>query len=282
MRGIAIPRHLSLGEHAVNNILVVKLGGGEGLDVQQACADLTTIARTRPLVVVHGVSGMMAQLSSARGIEEQMLTSPTGHSFRYTNPETRELYVEATQIMNQQVVSKLQSQGVNAIGITDNVAIQGERKRAIRAIVNGRTRIIRDDHSGSISGVNANYLLSLIDDGYIPVLPPVADSPDGYLNIDGDRAGASVAGALQAETYIILSNVRGLYRNFPDENSFISNVPISDLNNAMQSAQGRMKRKILGAQEALNGGVQRVIISDGRISNPVSQALQGQGTVFTC
>jgi hypothetical protein len=125
-----------------------------------------------------------------------------------------------------------------------------------------------------------DQLQQLLQAGYVPVLPPMALSDDGLLNIDGDRASAAVAGALHASALVILSNVRGLYRNFPDETSFVQQVPAHQMTAALGWAQGRMKRKVLGAQEALDGGVERVIISDGRVHHPVQQALAGQGTVF--
>jgi acetylglutamate/LysW-gamma-L-alpha-aminoadipate kinase len=115
---------------------------------------------------------------------------------------------------------------------------------------------------------------------YVPVLPPMALSEDGLLNVDGDRASAAVASELDAEELVILSNVQGLFRDFSDSTSLIAEVPMNQLEQAMNYAEGRMKRKVLGAQEALEGGVQRVIIGDGRISEPVSHALLGEGTVF--
>jgi [amino group carrier protein]-L-2-aminoadipate 6-kinase len=264
-----------------NDMLVVKLGGGENLDIAQSCADLAEIARQRPLVIVHGASAMMAQLSAERDMPVQMLNSPSGHSFRYTNIATRDLFVEATQLVNNEIIDNLRLHGVNAVGITKNVVIHGNRKKAIRAIVNGRTRIVRDDYSGSITGVNTIQIMDFIEAGYVPVLPPMALSEDGLLNIDGDRASAAISGALGAEELVILSNVQGLFRNFPDETSLVSEVPAHQIDNAMQWAQGRMKRKVLGAQEAIEGGTRRVVIGDGRIANPVTQALQGIGTVFT-
>ena len=116
---------------------------------------------------------------------------------------------------------------------------------------------------------------------HVPVLPPMASSDDGLLNVDGDRAAAAVAGALGADTLVILSNVRGLYRDFPDEESFVSRVEFAQLGTALNWAQGRMKRKVLAAQEALAQGVTRVVIADGRGSSAVSRALAGEGTWFT-
>jgi acetylglutamate/LysW-gamma-L-alpha-aminoadipate kinase len=266
---------------AVENILVVKLGGGEGLDLDASCDDLADMARNRPMVVLHGVSALANRMCEEAGHPVQMLTSPSGHSSRYTDPVTRDIFVQASEIANREVVERLRARGINAIGLTgDETPILGERKKAVRAIVAGRVRVVHDDYSGSINGANSDHITQLLQAGYVPVLPPMAMSEDGLLNIDGDRAAAAVASALRAAELVILSNVRGLYRNFPDEASFVGQVSSQQFGSALEWAQGRMKRKVLGAQEALDGGVARVIIGDGRVSNPVQQALAGQGTVF--
>jgi len=98
--------------------------------------------------------------------------------------------------------------------------------------------------------------------------------------VDGDRAAAMIATALKAETLILLSAIPGLMNNFPDESTLIRMLPQSQLAAAFEVAQGRMKKKVLGAQEALKGGVSRVIIADGRIQNPIINALAGKGTVI--
>lgn len=263
------------------NILVVKLGGGEGLDLSASCDDLAHIAQDRPLVVVHGVSAIMNQMCQDLGVDVQTLTSPSGHSSRYTNPEVRDIFVRASELANERVVSALRQRGVNAVGLVgDDVVVNGTRKKAIRAVVSGRIRVVRDDYSGSIEDVTTSPILACLEQGQVPVLPPMAISGDGLLNVDGDRASAAVAGALHAKELLILSNVRGLYSNFPDEASFVSEVPRSKLDTALDWAEGRMKRKVLGAQEALDGGVNRVVIGDGRVTNPATNALAGEGTVF--
>lgn len=263
-------------------LLVVKLGGGAGLDLAAACDDLAIVARQRPLVVLHGVSDAMNRLCAQLGIEVQTLTSPTGHSSRYTPPATRDVYVRAAEQANAELVAVLRRRGVPAAGfVGGDVVVHGARKKAIRAVMNGRIRMVRDDHSGSITQVEAGLLREALAQGQVPVLPPMASSGDGLLNVDGDRAGAAVAGALGASTLVILSNVRGLYRNFPAEDSFLEQVALSQIDNALNWAQGRMKRKVLAAQEALTQGVEAVIIGDGRVSNPVSNALRGEGTRFT-
>ncbi len=264
------------------DLLVVKIGGGEGLDLAATCDDLATIVGERPLVVVHGVSAIMNQLCVDLGVEVQTLSSPSGHSSRYTPPAVRDVYVSAAEIANAELVSALHQRGIFAAGlINSDVALQAERKQAIRAVVNGRVRVVRDDHSGSIRRVEVGRICELLNQKGVPVLPPMANSDDGLLNVDGDRASAAVAGALQAKTLIILSNVRGLYQHFPDESSFVAEVPKAQIDRALSWAQGRMKRKVLAAEEALNQGIETVIIADGRVRNPVSRALAGAGTRFT-
>ncbi len=263
-------------------LLIVKLGGGAGLDLAAACEDLAVIAKQRPLVVLHGVSDAMNRLCAQLGIEVQTLTSPSGHSSRYTPPATRDVYVRAAEQANAELVAELQGRGVSAIGfVGDRVVLRGSRKKAIRAVINGRIRVVRDDHSGAIASVDATALRDALAQSRVPVLPPMASSDDGLLNVDGDRAGAAVAGALGASTLVILSNVRGLYRDFPDEDSFVEQVAFAQIDSALAWAQGRMKRKVLAAQEALTQDVAAVIIGDGRVSKPVSQGLRGEGTRFS-
>ncbi len=100
------------------------------------------------------------------------------------------------------------------------------------------------------------------------------------LNVDADRAAAMIAGALKAETLVLLTAVPGLMRSFPDESSLIKNLTVRQLEEALNFAQGRMKKKVLGAQEALEGGTGKVIIADGRFDQPISNALSGAGTTI--
>ena len=89
---------------------------------------------------------------------------------------------------------------------------------------------------------------------------------------------AMVAAAFHAEALIILSNVPGLLRAFPDEATLIREIPKAKANDFMQYAEGRMKKKVMGAVEAIEEGVQKVIFADGRVEQPISRALAGEGT----
>jgi acetylglutamate/LysW-gamma-L-alpha-aminoadipate kinase len=268
-------------------LVAVKIGGGAGVDLTACADDLARIAHAGEmrLVIVHGVSDALNRLCETRGVPVRTLISPTGHSSRYTDAATRDLFIEAAEQVNTQWVDLLQARGVNAVGLTENaIPVNGQRKDAIRAVVDGRVHIVRDDYTGTISDVDTARIQQILDTGGVPVIPPLADSSDGPLNIDGDRAAAAIATALstpETETsLVILSNVRGLYRTWGDETSLVSFVRRDQLSQAETWAEGRMKRKVLGASEALDGGVRRVIIADGRSANPISRALDGDGTHF--
>jgi acetylglutamate/LysW-gamma-L-alpha-aminoadipate kinase len=100
------------------------------------------------------------------------------------------------------------------------------------------------------------------------------------MNVDGDRAAAAIAAALGADQLIILSNVPGLLREFPDESTLIEHIPAERIDEYMGLAEGRMKKKIMGAAEAVSEGVGRVVFADARLPHPVTAALRNQGTVI--
>ncbi|HEY4722891.1 MAG TPA: [LysW]-aminoadipate kinase, partial [Anaerolineae bacterium] len=182
------------------------------------------------------------------------------------------------------LVEKLQKAGVNALGLSgvDGRLIVAKRKDSIRIVENGKQRILRDDYTGKIETVNNDLLELLMNAGYVPVIAPLAISPEGdALNVDADRAAAMVAGAVKAEQLIILSNVPGLMRNFPDESTVIPHIDKAGVEQSLEFAEGRMKKKVLGASEALQLGVGQVIFADGRIESPVTHALAGKGTVIS-
>jgi len=101
------------------------------------------------------------------------------------------------------------------------------------------------------------------------------------LNVDGDRVAAAISAALKADTLIILSDVPGFLSHFPDESSLIDYIPLSRAQMFLERyAEGQMKRKMPGAIEALQEGVRRVVIADGRVQRPLEQALAGAGTAI--
>ncbi len=266
-------------------IIVVKLGGTGGVDFAAICQDTAELLRHgQRLVLVHGGSVEANQLGESLGHPPRFITSPSGFTSRYTDRRTLEIFTMAVNgKVNTMVVEQLQSLGVNALGLSglDGRLLQATRKEAIQSIENGKRKIIRDDYTGKIEGVNVGLLNMLLEAGYTPVIAPLAAGEHGEaLNVDADRAAAMLAVSLQAEALLLLTAVPGLMRVFPDESTLIANLTQARLTQALEYAEGRMKKKVLGAQEALQGGVRRVVIADGRVERPISNALAGQGTVI--
>ena len=267
------------------SITVVKLGGTEGVDFSAICQDAATLLNQgMKLVFVHGGSAEANALGEALGAPPKMITSPSGYTSRYTDRKTLEIFLMAVNgKVNTLLTEQLQMLGINAFGLSglDGRVLRAARKESVQSIENGKRKIIRDDYTGKIETVNSDLLCILLSAGVLPVLAPVAVSERGEaLNVDADRAAAMVASALNAETLILLTAVPGLMKSFPDESTLIRQLSQSQLAVAVDAAQGRMKKKVLGAEEALKGGVRRVVIADGRVSHPISKALAGEGTVI--
>ena len=265
--------------------LVVKLGGTEGVDFTAICQDATQWLEARhKIVFVHGGSAEANALGEALNCPPRFVTSPSGFTSRYTDRATLEIFLMAVNgKINSLLVEQLQSLGINALGLSgvDGQLIQAQRKAAITIIENGKHKILRDDYTGKISGVNTDLLATLLEGGYLPVIAPLAVSENGEaLNVDADRAAAMIAAALGADTLVLLTAVPGLMRCFPDESTLIPKIPQSQLATALEFAEGRMKKKILGAQEALENGAKQVIIADGRVEHPITNALNGNGTII--
>ncbi|MBI3241178.1 MAG: [LysW]-aminoadipate kinase [Chloroflexi bacterium] len=267
-------------------MIVVKMGGTTGVNVEAVMADIAVQVRAgQKMVVVHGGSGETNAISEQLGHPPRFVTSPSGFTSRYTDRATLEIFAMVTAgKINTLLVEKLQKLCVNAFGLSgvDGRLMVAKRKDAIRIVENSKQRILRDDYTGKIEEVNSYLLLMLLDNGYTPVIAPLAISPEGdALNVDADRAAAMVAGAVAAEQLIILSNVPGLLRNFPDESSLIAHIDKAKVEQSLEFAEGRMKKKVLGASEALGLGVAKVVFADGRVETPVVNALAGKGTVIS-
>ena len=264
-------------------MIVIKAGGGTTLDIDAIVADIVTLrAGGTELVLVHGGAQTTNAVAEALGHPSQFVTSESGHVSRRTDRRTLEIFemVYCGQL-NKMWVEKLQRLGVNAVGLSglDGRIFEGTRKETLRVRVDGRRLVLRDDWTGTVERVNVALLRLLLDAGYLPVLTPPGSSAGGdAINVDGDRAAAMVAGAFAADALVLLSDVPGLLGAFPDESSLITTIPKAKANDFMTVARGRMKKKVLGAVEAIDGGVKKVIFADGRIVQPVSRALAGGGT----
>jgi acetylglutamate/LysW-gamma-L-alpha-aminoadipate kinase len=262
--------------------LVVKIGGAAGVATTNIVREVAEIVRAgERVVLLHGGSDLTNTLCERLGQPVRMITSPDGMTSRYTDGETLQVYAMAVAgQINTELVALLQSQGVNALGLSgvDGRLLVAKRKPVVRAqLPGGRVQLLRDDYTGRIVEVNAALLDQLLDLGYAPVLAPLALSTEGErLNVDGDRAAAAVAVALQAASLVILTNVPGLLTDVNDPTTVLHEVAADQFEHAFGYARGRMRKKLLGTQEAIQGGVPQVHIGNA----PLRALLNGAGTTI--
>ena len=239
---------------------VIKAGGSKGVS-RDAVADLVAeVARHDEIVLVHGASAETDRLASALGVPQEQITSPSGHVSRRTDRQTLEIFaMAALGVENFLYVEKLQQRGIDAIGLS---GISGRllvgKKKDVRAVREGKTMILRDDYTGTVDAINLPLLTQFLGPGRVPVIAPLALSTENEaLNVDGDRVAARIAVAIDADALLILTNVPGLLRDVHDPSSLVAEATLAE---AEQLAKGRMKKKILAAREALEAGVDEVVI----------------------
>lgn len=261
--------------------LVVKVGGATGNAVAPVLSD---VAGRRDLVLVHGGSEEVDRLGAALGRPSEYYTSPSGVVSRRSDPAHLEIVVLALAgKVRTDLVAGLAREGVTAVGLSgvDGRLLLARRKEGVRAVVDGHVVRLADDLSGTVERVNVELLRWLLSAGIVPVVgPPAVDEKGQVLNVDADRAAARVAAALGAETLVILTNVPGVLRDRSDPASRIPHLARSEIEASGSFAVGRMRKKLLAAREALDGGVRRVVIAASGRERPIAHALDGEGTVI--
>jgi acetylglutamate/LysW-gamma-L-alpha-aminoadipate kinase len=156
----------------------------------------------------------------------------------------------------------------------------GRRKPVIRGTEDGKTRVFRDDHAGTIEKVDPTLIRTLMDAGYVVLISPPALAEGGIpINVDGDKLALVLAEALGADGLLFFSDTPGLLAERHDETSLIREIDASDPEGALAAAQGRMVVKVEQAIKAVERGVGKVVFADARVEQPVTKALDGAGTV---
>ncbi|MEF8787287.1 MAG: acetylglutamate/acetylaminoadipate kinase, partial [Haloarculaceae archaeon] len=172
--------------------VVIKIGGARAVDPKGAIADVASLvtgesdkqadpeggAGPHDVVVTHGGSTAVDDTLERLGIEPEYVETPSGVVGRFTDEETMDVFeMVMPGLLNTEMVANLQSEGVDAVGLSgvDGKLLHGPRKSAVRVVEDGKKKIRRGDHSGSLKEVNGDLLDSLLDDGYTPVVsPPMA------------------------------------------------------------------------------------------------------------
>jgi len=242
-----------------------------------------TKATGEGIVLVHGGGKEVTKVTKQLGKEPRFVVSPGGVKSRYTDLETAEIF---TMVMsgriNKTIVKMLQKNGINAVGLSgiDGKIIQADRKKKL-IIMNekGRKQAIDGGYTGKITQVNESLIETLLEQRYVPVISPVAISEDSeFLNVDGDRAAANIAGKIGMiapgisypdNKIIFLTNVDGLLM----DEKLVDTLTLAKAKEILPQIGFGMEKKILAATEALDMGVTEAIIANGQRENPISSAI---------
>ena len=263
--------------------VVVKIGGARAVDPEGALADVASVREDgTDVVVVHGGSTAVDDALERMDIEPEYVETPSGVVGRFTGAETMDVFKMALAgRVNTDLVTGLRNQDVDAVGLSggDGGLFTGPRKSAVRVVEDGKKKIRRGDHSGTIESGNGELLATLLSDGYTPVASPPMLADDGVaVNTDADRAAAAVAAELGG-TLVSLTDVAGVYRDPDDPATLIDRVDGPDAYEELRTAaEGFMGRKVMAATEALEGGAERVVVADANADAPIRSAIDGGGT----
>jgi [amino group carrier protein]-L-2-aminoadipate/L-glutamate 6-kinase len=255
-------------------MIVTKIGGSvvDGLH-SSALADIKSIAEKYKLVLVHGGGKEVTATATKLGKKQKFIVSPGGVRSRYTDKETAEIY---TMVMsgklNKAIVQMLLRQHINAVGVAgiDGGILKAERKKKL-IIINekGRKMIIDGGYTGKITSVDGALVSELVRSGYVPVISPIALSEEfDFLNVDGDRAAAYVAGGIKADKAIFITDVNGLLNE-----KLVNSMTLDQAKGALPKIGSGMDKKVLACIEALEMGVKEAVIASGQVENPLSAAI---------
>ncbi|AHI03009.1 acetylglutamate kinase [Corynebacterium falsenii DSM 44353] len=265
--------------HFRDKIVVVKYGGNAMIDdnLKRAfAADMVFLRAVgaRP-VVVHGGGPQINEMLKTVGLEGEFKSG-----FRVTTPEVME-YVRMVLFgkVGRELVGLINEHGPYAVGTSgEDAGLFTATKRTIE--IDGEE--VDLGRVGQIEHVNAESLLDLIDAGRIPVVSTIAPDEHGRIyNINADTAAGALASALGAERLVMLTNVQGLYTDWPDKDSLVSSLTPDELEELLPSLDSGMIPKMEACLSALRTGVNAAHVIDGRIPHSVLLELMTEGGIGT-
>lgn len=260
--------------------VVLKYGGNAMVDeqLQRSFAEDVVFLRYAGLrpVVVHGGGPQINAMLDKLGIESEFRGG-----LRVTTPEAMEVVrMVLTGQVQRDVVGLINEHGPLAVGMSGEDArlFVAERRTAT---VDGEQVDI--GQVGDVVEVNPGSVLALLEDEKIPVISTVATSVDGTTyNVNADTAAAALAVALAAEKLVMLTDVDGLYRDWPNSDEIITEITASELGELLPSLTSGMIPKMEACHRAVVGGVDRATVIDGRVPHCVLLEVftdQGVGTM---
>ena len=260
-------------------MLIVKIGGGDDLNLEAIVADLADLDES--FVIVHGANALRDRVSQKMGFTKRVITSAKGYSSVFSDDDAVDAILMAySGLRNKRLVEMCQRRGINAVGLTglDGRIVEGARNRGIRVVENGR-KMLKRDHSGKPRKINAELLRLLVDNGYTPVLTiPIADETGSAINSENDDVVCLLQQALAAETVLQLIGAPGFLEDENDPESLVPRLARAELEQREREVSGRMKRKMHALNKLAAGGAGTIIIADGRTGHPVRDALSGART----
>ena len=259
-----------------NKVLVIKYGGNAMISEElkkSVMRDLTLLRFVGiNVVLVHGGGPEISETLKRMGVESRFV-----NGLRYTDEETAEVVrmVLAGKV-NKELVHRLQMLGAKSVGMCgiDGGMLPCEKESDELGYV------------GKIVSVNTGVITDSLANGYLPVISTVGYDNEGHIyNVNADTAASAIAGALGAESLILMTDIRGLLRDKEDEDSLIRKVYVSDIPSLINEGviSGGMIPKINCCKEAIRRGVDRVFITDGRVKHSILLELlsdEGMGTMF--
>ena len=243
-------------------IVVVKFGGNAMVDEALQTAFAQDMAYLRFVgikpVVVHGGGPQITARLAELGIQSEFR-----HGFRYTDEQTIGVVRDVLRNqVSQQLAELIEESGAQTVvlsGEDDNLF------RAEKVTVSTPAGEVDLGLVGEVRTVNPRSVLQAIDAGKIPVISTVAPTVYGeLLNVNADLAAASLAVALGAEKLMVLTDVPGLYANWPNLDSLVSEITVAELRLLIPSLESGMIPKMQACLEAVEGGVPKAHIIDGR------------------
>jgi acetylglutamate kinase len=247
--------------------VVVKYGGNAMIDDQLKAAfaeDMVflRLAGLRP-VVVHGGGPQITAMLKRLGVEGEFKGG-----LRVTTPETMDIVrMVLTGQVSRELVGLINAHGPYAVGISGEDArlFTAQRKQAT---VDGEQVDI--GLVGEVAEVNPDAVLDIVNAGRIPVVSTVAPDVDGVVhNVNADTAAGALAAALGAEKLVVLTDVEGLYANWPDRSSLIDRIRVDRLETMLPGLASGMIPKMEACVRAIRGGVRRAHVIDGRLAHSV-------------
>ena len=267
-------------QHYRDKIVVVKYGGNAMIDddLKSAFAADMVFLRTvgaKP-VVVHGGGPQITAMLGKLGLDGGEFVG----GFRVTTPEILDVVrmVLFGQV-GRDLLGRINSHGPYAVGTSgEDAGLFTAQKRYVE--VDGETKDI--GLVGEIVDVNPSAVMDIIEAGRIPVVSSIAPGVDGNVyNVNADSAAGALAAALGAERLVVLTNVEGLYTDWPNKDSLLSKITLSELERMVPDLDSGMIPKMEACMTAVRGGVSASHVIDGRIPHAVLLELLTMGGVGT-